>query len=172
MGIGAAPQVLLAKLDLPSAFKVCEFGSQEFRGLGTAEDYYRKLGAGAYTSIDINGQATVTADLNRPLSLGLFDLVTDWGTSEHIFDQGQVWRTRHDLTRTGGVMALELPFQGHPDHGFYSIHPGLIRAIAKSNNYLILVLETPEAPTGLRVLAALQKSASGPWRNPTQERRE
>jgi hypothetical protein len=67
MGVIHEAQALVRWLALPPGFTVCEFGTQEFRGPGTAEEFYRGLDAGSYDTVDLNEHATIHADLNEPL---------------------------------------------------------------------------------------------------------
>lgn len=191
MGIGAVPQQLLRDLakKLPAGFSVCELGDQEYAvkpkrdkpkswERAPAEAFYRSLGCGTYITLDANGKATWIADLNKPLfdhfwqdeetpDYG-FDLVTNWGTTEHVFDQAQCWRTIHDLTKVGGYIAGEQPFIGYKDHGFYSIHPTLIKDVAAVNGYEIEHLSTPEMERGTLVRYILQRTAPWEFRVPQQ----
>lgn len=182
MGIGAIPQQLLRKLaaKLPQGFSVCELGNQMYatkpkkKRLGSwerapAHEFYLKLGCTAYVTIDGNGKATILADLNCPLpSPGEFDLVTDFGTSEHVFDQAQCWRTKHQLTKVGGYMAGEHPYIGYPSHGFYSMHPCLFHDLARANSYTIEFLDEPRMPRGLLVRYILRRNNGEPFRVPNQ----
>ena len=151
MGILSHParlvEALVAK-HLESGFTVCELGNQFYHGPQgemLAQSWYERLGCGRYVSIDGNGHATVMADLNRPLNLddiGTFDVVTDFGTGEHIFNQAQVWETLHDLCAAGGFIIFDRPKAGWNEHCFYNIHETLVRNLAEANEYDIVHLET------------------------------
>lgn len=153
MGILKEPANYVKALGLPRGFSVCEFGNQFMSGDSPrpALEFYQKLGVGRYVSIDANGRGTVTADLNCPvtdLALGTFDLVTDFGTGEHIFDQAQVWRTMHELTAPGRWIAFDRPSDGYSKHCFYLITTGLMEDIARANGYRIVRLAREETPRG------------------------
>jgi hypothetical protein len=139
----------IAALKLPKGFAVCELGSQ---GLcGDVKDqptkpWYESIGCERYESIDGNGRGTLTFDLNntihddvhRPrtaLTRGSFDLVTDLGTGEHIFDQASVWRSMHWLVKAGGYIAIERPTTAYPKHCFYLVNECLLRDVAAANQY-------------------------------------
>jgi hypothetical protein len=162
MGILKEPAAFVASLPLPAGFSVCELGDQKMSGGKAptpAEAFYRGLGCGSYLAIDANGRGDVTADLNLPLTgrrLGQFDLVTDFGTGEHIFDQAQVWRTLHELCRPGGYIVFDRPSQGYEVHCFYLVTAGLIEDIAAANRYELLRLETTETPRGVLVRGILR----------------
>ncbi len=93
-------------------------------------------------AIDLNGtEAAWRHDLNQPLPISeTFDVVTNFGTSEHVFDQAQLFRSVHELTRPGGFMLHALPHQGGPDHGFYNYHPTFFHDLAAANGYRVLML--------------------------------
>jgi hypothetical protein len=107
-------------------------------------DYMKAIGYGRHTCIDVNQRyGALQMDLNYLLAdkYGFheeFDLVTNNGTGEHIFDQATVFRNVHALTRTGGVMLHVLPFHNYVNHGFYNVQPILFHDLAQANQYKIL----------------------------------
>ncbi len=100
-----------------------------------------------YRAIDLHGtEAAWRHDLNLPLPVAeTFDVVTNFGTSEHVFDQAQLFRSIHALVRPGGLMLHALPHQGGPDHGFFNYHPTFFHDLAAANSYRVatLVLMSP-----------------------------
>lgn len=111
-----------------------------------AREYYRCLGAASYTAIDINDTyGSLVMDLNQDLGRAYqftsqFELVTNSGTGEHVFDQGAIFRNMHALTRPGGLMVHVMPFVYYVNHGFYSYHPNLYHALAVANGYRLMGL--------------------------------
>ncbi len=109
-----------------------------------AEWFYKKLGFEKYKCIDMDGRHNALAfNLNEDISLKYgfkekFDLVTDHGTTEHCFDQFNVFRNAHNLCAKGGIMIHGLPFQGHINHGLFQYQPALFDALAAANNYQII----------------------------------
>lgn len=95
-----------------------------------------------YRAVDLHGTALAERhDLNAPLPFDeQFDVVTNIGTGEHVFNQYQVFRTIHARTRPGGVMYHSLPNQGCYDHGFYNYHPTFVHDLAQANGYQVLAL--------------------------------
>ncbi len=95
-----------------------------------------------YRAIDLNGtEAAWRHDLNHPLPVAeTFDVVTNFGTSEHVFDQAQLFRSIHALVRPGGFMLHALPHQGGPDHGFYNYHPTFFHDLAAANGYRLAMM--------------------------------
>ena len=110
----------------------------------SSADFMRSIGYGNYTCIDVNQRhGALQMDLNYSLAEKYnfhdeFDLVTNNGTGEHIFDQAAVFRNVHALTRTGGVMIHVLPFHNYVNHGFYNVQPILFHDLAQANQYKIL----------------------------------
>lgn len=182
MGIGPEPEKLIRSLPLPPAFAVCELGSQIWhegnRKAATwwwkpARELYEELGCSRYESLDANGRGTRLCDLNLPLHhlldlFGRFDLVTDFGTSEHIFNIAQAWDTMHALCKPGGIVAFDKPAEGYPDHGFYNVNRTWLLDIAGANNYeLGALLEVP-TPRGILWRGWFRKGEEAPFRYPVQ----
>ncbi len=107
----------------------------------STSDYYRALGFASYRAIDVNGRYdSLVMDLNRDLAKHYgfsetFDLVTNNGTSEHIFNQSAVFSNAHALCKVGGVMLHVLPFVNYLNHGFFSYNPILFCDLAETNDY-------------------------------------
>jgi hypothetical protein len=105
------------------------------------DHYYRNvLGCSDYESIDPGvADSDYKFDLNYSLPEILsYDVVTDSGTGEHIFNQAQLFRTMHDLTKKGGIMTHVLPWTGWYNHGFYNFQPTLVYDLAAANDYTVL----------------------------------
>lgn len=111
-----------------------------------AADYYRLLGFSDYQAIDVNDlYGSLVMDLNTELSSAYdyhetFNLVTNNGTGEHVFNQDAIFRNVHALTAEGGIMIHSMPFYEFVNHGFYSFHPNLYTALAEANDYQLLAL--------------------------------
>lgn len=183
MGIQKEPAAFLKNTLLPllpKGFSVCELGDQGMCGDRKdylAKDWYEKeLGCGRYVSIDGNGRGDVIADLNQQLvalpPLGpAFDLVTDFGTGEHIFDQAQVWRNLHWLSKPGGFIVFDRPSSGYEKHCYYVTNECLYRDIAAANGYEVLWLEQASTPRGRLIRGAYRRpKTSDPFRAPQQGR--
>lgn len=174
MGIHLEPQRVVRSLRLAPGFRVFELGDQYVTqpSVRPAVEFYNELGCGGYVSVDGNGRASLLADLNRPLGLDLkpFDLVTDFGTGEHIFDQAAVWRTVHSLCKIGGVICFDRPSGGYPGHCFYLTQRSLFVDIAKANGYKILALEERSTTRGTMVCGAFRRQRKGKFVVPMQGR--
>lgn len=95
------------------------------------------MGFAEYDCIDMDGRhGAMALDLNEPIYIDKqYDIVTNHGTTEHVFDQAACFRLMHDLTRVGGVMIHCIPMQGYLAHGMYCYTPELFHAIAYTNRY-------------------------------------
>ena len=103
--------------------------------------FYCDLGFREYSAIDVNTELkSIPMDLNFVLSEKYnfnkaYDLVTNNGTGEHIFDQKVVFENIHNLCKVGGVMIHVLPFSPWINHGFYNFNPNLFRDLVAANEY-------------------------------------
>lgn len=109
-----------------------------------AKELYRQLfKPSRIVSVDFNGTPEAwRCDLNAPLPpLGMFDVVMNHGTAEHIFNIAQVFTSIHNACKVGGLMIHESPFTGWPDHGFYCLQPTLFYDLAAANGYEIVSID-------------------------------
>jgi hypothetical protein len=77
----------------------------------------------------------IIADLNERIDLPPVELVTNNGTSEHIFDQRSCFENAHRLCKVDGCMIHVLPFHPWVNHGFFNYNPILFRDLAIANEY-------------------------------------
>jgi hypothetical protein len=99
-----------------------------------------------YACIDVDGTPdALMLDLNYdevPIeNRGRYDLVTNFGTTEHVLNQLNAFKIIHDLTVPGGVMIHELPAQGLIDHGFFAYNPKFFHMLGSSNHYETLFFD-------------------------------
>ncbi|MCE2949586.1 MAG: methyltransferase domain-containing protein [bacterium] len=66
---------------------------------------------------------------------GQFDLVTNYGTTEHVVNQYLSMKTMHELARPGGLIHHDLPMAGYHDHGYFCYNPRFFVELAESNGY-------------------------------------
>lgn len=175
MGILKEPADFVKALQLPKGFTVCELGDQWVTHElphRIAREFFQGLGCSRYESVDANGRGTITFDLNRKWhgKTGQFDLVTDFGTGEHVFNQAEVWRTLHVLAKPKGFIAFDHPSQGYPGHSFYRLDECLLRDIAAANAYRVLYLQTGQTTRGELVRGVFQKSGETKFTAPQQGR--
>lgn len=128
---------------LPRDASVIELGNQRYtadRHHTSTKDFYLAAGFSKYLALDVNTQRdSIVVDLNEPVNLGeQFELVTNNGTSEHIFNQYSVFKSVHDLCVVKGIMIHSLPLTPWINHGFYNYNPILFRDLVEVNNYELL----------------------------------
>lgn len=162
--ITKAVATVIPRLDRSRGLSVCELGNQTLKNskaraeayaemgitspaeLHSTKDWYISVGFDRYLAIDVNTERDAVAmDLNLDIGHAYgfrdqFDLVTNNGTGEHVFNQYMLFKNAHDLCRTGGFMIHVLPFYRWVDHGFYSYHPNLFPCLAHQNSYEMLEL--------------------------------
>lgn len=108
--------------------QVLEFGDKR-NPSGLYREWYTARGCD-YQCIDINGRHGAHAiDVRAPFDLGQFDVVTNFGFSEHVSEQAPFWRNHYAATKVGGVMVGTTPLPGewvnhawsywHPSREFY-----------------------------------------------------
>jgi hypothetical protein len=110
-----------------------------------AGPFYRALGFD-YSCIDIdNSPGSIALDLNfdaLPESLtGKFNLVTNFGTTEHTINQLNAFKIIHELAAPGAIMLHELPTSGQINHGFFGYQPSFFTRLASANDYTTLMLD-------------------------------
>ena len=173
----AGRAIAIAKIE-----KVIELGAQnlylyEYPEQPYADVHYKRHGID-YTCIDLSGEnKALQLNLGEHLPIdGLFDLVTDFGTSEHIGSNGkhdfgsfyQCLKSKHDLLRVGGIMISENPKTGNwPFHGFNYYTTEFYEKLAEANGYEIHELgEHPAMGNerdGWNVFCMIQKSTGQPF---------
>ena len=101
---------------------------------------YQKFGVREYYALDIfDKRANIKEDLNLPIeSIHKFDIVTNFGTMEHVFNVSICLENIHNLTRDGGIMLHCVPTSLGYDHGYYNFHQSLFKDIALANNYEVI----------------------------------
>lgn len=130
--------------------RILELGNQTIYYGGDygkpAKPMFEKMGY-IHISIDKNGQdSALPLDLSYPIQevladLGIkekFDIVTDFGTSEHIENAYECWKNVHVLCKIGGLIICELPKTGSwKEHGFHYYTVEFFKEFAKLLNYEI-----------------------------------
>jgi hypothetical protein len=75
--------------------------------------YFQSLGF-EHTSVDWNGEdGALKLDLQKPLGLGTFDMVSNIGTTEHVSDQEPVWRNILEAMHVGSTLVSTTPKKGN-----------------------------------------------------------
>ena len=93
----------------------------------TYKSYFESLGYD-HVSIDIQGgYGALAFDLTQPIDIDPADMVTNFGTTEHILNQPPVWENIHDFCLINGVVISMCPYPGdwwwhgeqYPTEAFY-----------------------------------------------------
>lgn len=178
MGILAEPLKWLVELcdGRPKGYAVCELGDQYITCLAPhqlAKEFYEGMNCGRYESIDGNGRGTITLDLNHKLPPelhGQFDIVTDFGTGEHVFNQFQVWRILHQLVKVNGHIVFDRPTQGYHVHCYYNTNRCLFDDLAAANGYKVVHIGHCNTSRGELIRGVWQRTRSDKFVVPQQGR--
>lgn len=105
---------------------------------GTYKAYFEALGF-RHVSVDMNGlDGALALDLTKPLGLGTFDVVTNFGTTEHVADQGACWRNVLGAMHDGSVLVSTTPLPGDwPGHGEHYPTPAFFDVLASLNGLAV-----------------------------------
>lgn len=107
----------------------------------SAKAFYEMLGVEKYSCIDLGGlHDAIRFDLNLPFEdaslYGQHDLVTDYGTNEHVFNTSEAFRTMHKLCKQHGLMLIvQVYYRGN---GYYTYDSSFFEGLAAANNYKII----------------------------------
>lgn len=150
-----------------NAKTMLELGSQntyfDSEPMGVAKDYYTNQGF-EHHSIDANGEyGSEVADLSTVLDLAQYDLVTDFGTSEHVSNYYNCWLNKHNACKVGGLIINENPkVDNWHGHGYHYVNMEFYSEFAKLAGYEILEIGEHAAmgnvTDGWNVYAVLQKT--------------
>ncbi len=123
-----------------------ELGTQILDNNQTGKEYFSYLGVN-HISIDWNDRdGALPLDLSSEIKdIPQADVVTNFGTSEHILDQFMCWKNIHNFCKNGGIIFAFVPPVGTwPDHCDYYYTMDFFHWLAKINNYKILKNEMYE----------------------------
>lgn len=129
-------------LELGHSGTVCELGNQRYggrKGYKSVKAFYLDNGYDSYVALDVNTDMdAIIYDLNHvQVPDKTYDLVTNNGTGEHVFNQAAVFENVHSLCKDGGYMIHVQPFTPWLNHGFYNFNPILFRDLAAANDYMV-----------------------------------
>ena len=116
-----------------------------------AKDYFEMRGCHHY-SIDWHGQnGAYPLDLAKVITdtfwLGRFDIVTNFGTAEHVENQYTCWRNIHNFGRQGSIYIHVLPeVNRYPKkHCKYFFDKSFFENLVRTNGYTPLLSERIES---------------------------
>lgn len=97
-----------------------------------------------YKALDIfHATNTILFDLNvhepGPGLVEKFDLVMNFGTTEHVFNQLRAFQTIHALTKVNGICYHDLPMAGYLNHALYRYDPLFFATLAPANRYEVIL---------------------------------
>jgi len=106
----------------------------------TGKEYFTDLGV-IHTSIDLNAKdGALKLDLCSEITdIEPVDVVTNFGTSEHVNNQNMCFKNIHNFCKEGGMMVHFVPPVGAwPGHCLYWYTIDFFKQLADANNYEIL----------------------------------
>ena len=120
--------------------RMLELGNK-VTGHTSYKSYFESIGID-HTSIDMNGlDGALKIDLCNALDFEPFDMVTNFGTTEHVRCQEAVWRNIHNMIAVGGVLVSMTPMEGDWSwHGEWYPRPEFYHEFA-NNGYKIEYLD-------------------------------
>lgn len=136
---------ILKKLNISySGLNWCELGNQTYSGR-PAKVMYTTKGVN-HTSIDINGRdGSLPLDLDCPVPKNLenkFDVITNYGTTEHVNNQYAVFKNIHVMCKVGCIVIHGVPLIGHwRKHCRYYYSIPFFEGLAAMCNYTIIYLK-------------------------------
>ncbi len=93
-----------------------------------------------YVSLDVvSARYAELFDLNihslAPDKRNTFDLVVNFGTTEHLMNQFNAFKVIHEACRPGGYMFHQLPSTGYINHGYFCYNALMFKELAEANGY-------------------------------------
>lgn len=124
--------------------------------------------------IDIKPEKhAVVKDLREPLDMGEFDIITNWGTTEHVAPKEgkglyEAFKNVHDACKVGGLMFHENPKTGNwPGHGDHYMTKAFYSKLVELTGYELLELDEHAAmhntTDGWNIYAVLRKQEDKPF---------
>jgi SAM-dependent methyltransferase len=115
---------------------------------GTAcREYYEEAGVELYLAFDLSGRnGSFKVDLCKDHGfMAQFDIVTNYGTIEHVNEQYPAFKNVHDLCKEGGIMLHAFPAVGQwPGHGRYYYSLAFAYELARRAKYhVVSVVQSP-----------------------------
>lgn len=149
---------------------MAELGNQfiKFSSFHLSKNYFISRGVD-HISYDWNGKDdSVMLDLGSSpkQSFPTYDIVTNFGTSEHVYNQYWCFYHIHQLCKVGGIMIHSIPFKNSwPTHCPFYYEPICFELLAESCGYEILHnrIDKSRGPKKHTVTAVLKKKKNVPF---------
>lgn len=142
-----------------------ELGNKRWGKRTPYKPYFEGLGI-RHVSVDLNGcDGALRLDLRKPLGLGRFDMVTNFGTTEHVSEQEPVWR--NIVEAAGHLIVSTTPKPGtYPGHGLLYPHKAFYIALAVANAFRIERLYERATKKGVLICCRMHRIGEAPFRMP------
>jgi hypothetical protein len=142
--------------DLEGVSSMLELGNKRGTDHEPYKPYFEALGI-RHVCVDWNGlDGALALDLCQPLALGGFDVVTNFGTSEHVADQRACWE--NVVLEADRVIASVTPHPGDwPGHGFFYPSSGFYEDLARDNGFDVELLDVIGRPGRRMIRARLRR---------------
>ena len=103
--------------------------------------FWNEIGIKNYYCLDINNKNnSFHIDLNYPLNKKIinkkFNLVTDFGNNEHVFNVGEAYKTMYDLTSLNGLIWIRQSV--YNGNGFFNYDQSFFEGFAAANNLSVI----------------------------------
>ena len=130
-----------AAIDAIAKAKGVDLGPEALRRIGASayvEPLLQALGAHVVDSLDASNfeGATIVHDLNQPKRFeNPYDLVMDFGVTEHVFDVKSAWENIVSAVAIGGCYLSVQMANDYVGHGFYQFSPELFYSTLEANGF-------------------------------------
>lgn len=132
--------------------RMLELGNQRM-GTWDRPDYYKaykivmeERGIKEHISIDLTGEnGALILNLGEPINQwnNYFDIVTNFGTAEHVNNQYWVWKNMHNMCKIGGaILSCNPPVGDWPKHCPFRYRNDFFDILSTNNKYTIAHQET------------------------------
>lgn len=161
-------QVLEPALTGVRVRSVLELGDKKDKGKPPYKLWFEQEGY-RHVSVDLNGKnGALPLDLREPLGLGVFDLVTNFGTTEHVSEQMPVWRNIAEACGLYFVGTTPTPGK-YPGHGIWYPTHEFYRQFAKLNGFVVEALfDLPRNLTRVNTCVRMRRVAPAPFVMPDE----
>ena len=131
----------IAGLDVNLVENIPNIKNWPFSPRASSKYLYEILGIKDYKSIDIGGKhGAIVHDLNKPFNdtsmFNKFDIATDFGSCEHVFNVSECYKTLHKLLKPGGYLIIDQAIL--KGNGYFKFDEVFFEGIAAANNYKII----------------------------------
>lgn len=149
---------------------ILELGNQHLRDnfipgkkAQVAKKWFESLGC-YHVSIDLNGKDEAQQkDLSKPIETvyGVpqqFDIVTNFGTTEHVKNQYHAFKNIHNFTIRNGIMLHTVPeIRSWPRHCYFWYTERFFMQLARICKYEILMLQVRKRGKNKKLVCAIMK---------------